>query len=437
MAVRPQITLSQKQRLALSPMMRQALSVLALPTAELTDWVAREIAENPFLLAEDGVPGNAGDRSAYDRALATSAAGESLNDELARQIAMQRLDPVTEAAALYLIGELREDGYLDTPLADLAGALDLPAAVLHGGLEALQRCEPAGIGARSLAECLELQLADAGIGRDLARAAVQWLDDFAEERWARLSRNLGQPEPVLRRLAQILRGLSARPVTRAPETAATRIPELVVERGPQDRLTVRLLPAAMPRLSVLAADRASLRGHELRALHDRAGWLISALSARSETLLRIGRHIVACQEAFFAGNHETIRPITRTEAAAALTMHLSTLGRALAGKALIAETRVYPLSIFFSRALPGAKGEVSVFDVQRRIRQMVAAEIPGAPLADDEIRTQLKNEGVDIARRTVAKYRKCMRIPSSYARRRRNGPVRDQAGDRPQGGRPK
>lgn len=433
MAVRPQITLSQKQRLGLSPMMRQALSVLALPAAELADRIGREIAENPFLVAEDGAPGDGG--LAYDHALATTAADESLSAALARQIAMQRLDPVTEAAALYLIGELREDGYLDTPLAELAEALDLPAAALHGGLEALQRCEPVGIGARSLAECLELQLADAGIDRGLARAAVQRLDDFAEECWPRLSRSLGQPEPVLRKVAQILRGLSASPVMRAPETVATRIPELVVERGPQDGLTVRLLPAAMPRLSMLAAARASLQGDELRELHDRAGWLISAIAARSETLLRVGRHIVASQEAFFAGDHDTIRPITRTEAAAALAMHPSTLGRALAGKALVAETRVYPLSIFFSRALPGAEGAVSPFDVQRRIRHLVAAENPGAPLADDDIRAQLKNEGVDMARRTVAKYRKCMRIPSSYARRRRKAPARENAGGHPQGGR--
>lgn len=431
MAVRPQITLSQKQRLTLSPAMRQALSVLALPAAELAERIAREIADNPFLVTEEVVRGDAGGGSAYDYALATSAAGQGLTDALARQIAMQRLDPVTEAAALYLIGELREDGYLDTPLAELAEALDLPASVLHGGLEALQRCEPAGIGARSLAECLELQLVDAGIERGLARAAVLRLDDFAAERWARLSRGLGQREPMLRQIARLLRGLSASPVMPPPETAGVRIPELLVERGPQNDLTVRLLPAAMPRLTVLPADRKTLGGGELRALHDRAGWLISALFARSETLLRIGRHIVATQDGFFAGNHATLRPITRSEAAAALTMHPSTLGRALAGKALIAEDRVYPLSLFFSRALPGADGAVSAFDVQRRIRQMIAAENPDAPLADDEICTQLGNEGVDMARRTVAKYRKCMRIPSSYARRRRKAP----AGAHRQGGR--
>lgn len=420
MAVRTGITLTQKQRLGLGPAMRQALSVLALPAVELAETIAREAADNPFLVVEDG-----GGGSAFDYALATSAAQEGLGDSLARQIGLQRLDPVTEAAALYLVGELREDGYLDTPLGELAELMKLPVAVLQGGLEALQRCDPAGIGARSLAECLELKLADAGIDRGLARSATLRLDDFAQERWARLSRSLGQPEAVLRRIARLLRGLTAKPVMPAPETAGVRIPELVVERDGRGGVTVRLLASAWPQVSRLPADRPTLGGSELRALHDRAGWFISALSARAETLLRIGTHIAATQQAFFAGDHATLRPLTRAEAAAALGVHPSTLGRALSGKALIAEARVYPLSHFFSQALPAGDGATSAFDVQRRIGQMVAEENPAAPLADDTIAAQLKKEGVDIARRTVTKYRKCMRIPSSYARRDRKAPGRD------------
>ncbi|MCU9848165.1 hypothetical protein OEZ60_09105 [Defluviimonas sp. WL0024] len=422
MALTARLDLAQRQRLAVSPQLRQSLAILRLPTAALAEEIAREAAENPFLTVADPGTGS----SAYDYALATTAATESLVESLHRQIALQRLGSVEQAAALYLVGELREDGYLDQPLGELADATGLPRAILEAGLAALQRCEPAGIGARTLAECLELQLAEAGLERSLARAVALRIDDFALERWARLGRELGLAPAELTRISGLLRGLSSAPVRDDRDMVAMIVPELVVETGPQGQISVVPVHSAFPRLGVLDARRDTLDTDALRALYDRASLMARGVAARSETLLRIGRFIATTQSAFFLGSHDTIRPVTRAEAAAALSMHGSTLGRALAGKALMAGNRVYPLSHFFSRALNGPDGRVSPFDVQRRMRELIAAESADAPLADEVICAQLRREGVDIARRTVAKYRKCMRIPSSFGRKRRKVSTQNQ-----------
>lgn len=415
MAMKSGMRLVQRQGIALSPMMRHSLAMLRMPTHALADEIAREAEENPFLVVEP----QDGTLPAYDYALATTAAPENLLDNLHRQIALQRLDSATEAAALYLIGELREDGYLDVSLGDLASETGAPLDVLEAGLVALQRCEPTGIGARSLAECLELQLAEAGIERGIASAAARQLDDFAGENWTKLARSLRQPLDVLERIAALLRGFGSTPVPAASGPVDIAVPELLVEEGPPGQLSVTLLAGTLPRLSAMAVARRSLETDEQRALFDHAGRMSAGLAARRETLLRIGTYIAATQSAFFLGHHETLLPVTRADAAAALAMHASTLGRALAGKALLAGNKVYPLALFFSHALPGADGGVSPFDIQRRIRSLIAAESADAPLADDRICAELRKEGVDIARRTVAKYRKCMRIPSSFGRKRR------------------
>ena len=415
MAVKPGLGLAQRQGLVLNQAMRQSLTLLRLPALAAAEAIAREADENPFLIVEHP----RGGPTAYEFALDTTAAAESLGESLCRQLAMQRLDTATEAAARHLVGELRADGYLDVALSELAAETGAPLAVLEAGLAALQTCEPAGVGARSLAECLAIRLADAGIDLPLARACAGRLDDFAEARWARLSRDLGQPQEALERIAALLRGFGSAPVHDKGGWVDALVPELAVEVEAHGRLSVTLLPGALPAVSAMAVPRGSLEGDVLRAFHDRACRMTAAVTARRETLLRIGAHIAEIQSAFFLGRHDTIRPVSRTEAAAALAMHPTTLGRALAGKALLADNQVYPLGMFFSHALPGPDGAMSPFDIQRRIRAMIATESAEAPLADDRICAQLHNEGVDIARRTVAKYRKCMRIPSSFGRKRR------------------
>ncbi len=409
--------ISARQRLGLTAQMRGQLRILALSTDLLAEEIAVESADNPFLSVE--MP-PASLPPGWDGTLDTAAAQDGLVERLSRQIGLQRLDAATEAVALYLVGELREDGYLDSPLDELAAQTGVPLALFEAGLSAIQRCEPSGVGARDLAECLALQLADHDIAPDLARRLCAHLDDLAEGRLARVARAVGIEVAEVQRLGAILRGLSPAPIL--PEDSQplqTRIPELIVETSRSGTITVAMNPAALPRIRQLPLPRRAAGNPAIDALHQRAGWLVAALAARQATLLRIGRIIAERQARFFLGGQASLVPDSRTAIARDLGLHPSTLGRAVAGKALAADGRVHPLSIFFSRSLPGPGGHVSAFDIQLRMRALISAEDSARPLADDDICTKLKDEGVDIARRTVAKYRKCMRIPSSYERRRR------------------
>lgn len=400
--------------MALTPGMRLSLGMLRLPALALWDEILREAAENPFLVLDDSLP--------LARTLPADlavAAEEGLHASLMRQIGLLRLDPPTEAAALFLAEELREDGYLDTRLEDLADQIGAPVALLEAGLAALQRCEPAGIGARNLAECLELQLAERGLDRALCRQVTLRLDDVARGRWPALSRALGITVDEVRRIADIVRTLSPRPVVERTAPPQTRFADIVVQEADRGVLTVVLARRAAPRVTLMEVGRATFESPGMRALFDRARHYLSGIAERSRTLLAVGRLVVDRQAAFFAGPDGRLAPLTRVEAARALGVHPSTLGRAVWGKGLEFAGKVHPLEMFFQRPAPGDDPALSAFDVQRRIAAIVSSEHPSAPLADEAIREHLRRGGVDIARRTVAKYRKCLRIAPSFQRRRR------------------
>lgn len=412
MPLTPGLRLSTQQRLALTPGMRQSLAILRLPALELHEEIARLAAENPFIEYRPADPSRGG------WLIDQPAAEPSLFQSLHRQLSTQRLAPDVRAAALMLVAELREDGYLDATLDEIAAETGADPALLEQALTALQGCDPPGIGARDLPECLALQLQAQGYAPALARAICAHLEDFAEARWPRLSRALGLPTEALPGIAALLPTLCPAPALPDASPALPLLAELIVESGPDGSPQVRLNGDALPRVRLSA--RVAGGTPELARAQADAGFLVAALRARATTLLRIGEHLATVQARHFAsrGNNPLL-PMTRAEAAAALSIHPSTLGRAISGKALSAFGRTLPIEGFFSHGLPGVDGAVSAHQVQRRIRALIAAEPPDAPLADDAICAQLQKEGVDIARRTVAKYRTCMRIASSFERRRR------------------
>jgi len=403
----------QTSRLGLTPAMRQSLELLRLGAADLDAVVEREAAENPFLLRlpPDGDPqvGN----------IENFAAPEpGLTERLLRQLRLQSLAHDVMAAAVFLAGELREDGYLDTPLEEVAETLGIDLPTAEAALAALQSCEPPGIGARDLAECLRLQLADAGLEPALAASVVALLDQFAAPGREALAGRLGLSEPEMRRIAALVPTLRARPVE--PESQAMQIvvPDLHVTRDASGRLEVSLHAAAVPRISLDEGALGSMRSGEIDALRASARSLCRAIRYRGMTLLRIGRLLIETQAPFFLAGPQSLVPMTRAAAAERLGLHPSTFGRAISAKAILFEGRHIPLSTFFGSSLGSGGGAVSSRAVQFRIRAMVEREDRASPLADAEIVAHLRREGVDISRRTVAKYRQWMRIPSSYARRR-------------------
>lgn len=425
MSQRTGLSLQQRQRMLLSPGLHSGLAILRMPTLDLIEAIEAEAAENPFLLHDDlrrlvAQPGS----DAFQVALETHAAVQSLVADLHLQIGAMTLAAEVRAVAEYLAGDLRDDGYLDTPLNELAGALGLPLTLIEQGLAALQSCDPAGVGARHLAECLELQLLDRGVSADLAASMVRHLDLFATEDWRGLGRALGLPLPDLQQLAQMIRNLTPHPVVQLAEPGLILFPDLRLDSDGAGGFRVRLgagLGDAV-RLNAPLLQASAEQGRRFgRDQRTRAEALLAALGFRGETLLRIGQVIAVRQHRFFALGPDHLAPLTRLEVAAELDLHPSTISRAVASKAMEVGGCILPLAMFFSNAIPAVGGgpERSAFVVQRQIARMIDTEPDGTPLTDAAICAALAATGIDIARRTVAKYRGCMRIESSFARRRR------------------
>ncbi|MGY6536615.1 MAG: RNA polymerase factor sigma-54 [Pararhodobacter sp.] len=418
MTLKPSLSPRQSQTLALTPGVRVALSVLRMNAAELDDMATAEAARNPFLLREPrrmtAQPVDAPD-------LVLPARAGSFQQSLDHQIGMMALEPGVAALARLLIGELRNDGLLDTPLSELAETWGLPITALEQALDVLQRCEPAGIGARDLRECLSLQLVDAGLSQAAAAETIAHLPLFAAGDWSAIGRRLGLAPQAARERAALLRGLSPRPVE--PQASAdappVAVPDLVLERLPGGGM--RLVPPNTPtiglRMDEALVARARREGFGADLL-TRARAVIDALAQRGQTLARIGEWLLEHQHGFLSHGPQALRPVTRVELAQALNLHPSTIGRAVAGKHILIDGMLWPLSRLFSNAMPSLDGPVSAFTLQQRIATMIGRETAGAPLSDEEIAHRLRAEGVDIARRTVAKYRQGLRIPASASRRR-------------------
>ncbi len=414
MSLSPKLGLRQRVGIGLAPSLRTSLNVLRMPLADLQAELARAAAENPYLVFRQHGPQDAG--GGADFLVETP----SLVADLRRQIGLMPLAPEVRAVAEYLAGELREDGYLDTDLDEIAAEIGIPQALAEAGLAALQDCEPAGVGARSLSECLALQLVDRGVAADLAAQVVVHLEAFVAQDWRSLRCALGLARADLEAIGALLPQLVPHPVVPSPAAASALLPDLRVTKAADGTLSVELTRLARPQLALDAALAAHTArdapGAQFRA---RAEVLIAAIAARGATLLRLGAWIVTAQAEFFSLGPDHLRPLSRAAAAADLGVHPSTVGRAVAGKAIEAEGRVYPLSRFFAAPLPQAQGPaLSGFVVRRRIARLIADEPPGTPLSDAAIRAALAAEGVDIARRTVTKYRQWMRVPSSHQRRR-------------------
>lgn len=420
MALTPSLDLRQTQRLALTPGLRQGMAVLQLSTLELWDELRRLADENPLLELDEPSAGAAG----FD--FEAAARPETLAENLCAQITLMALPSETAALARFLTGDLTEDGYLASSAETLSEELGLPLAAIEAAVEALQSCEPAGVAARNLPECLALQLIERGEPPALARAACQHLELLIEGRWTRAARLLNLPRAELERLAALIRSLPPRPAAALAESAPPAIPEISVEPDGQGGFRAVSLRDALPglRLDAALAEQAAAT-LALRPQLAAAEAVLRALRHRGRTLHDVVQVIAIRQHRFFAQGPDHMAPLTRAEIAAELGLHPSTVGRAIAGKALLFRGATHPLSMFLSQALPGA---VSAYGAQQKLRRLVVEEPEESPLSDEQLAALLQREGVDIARRTVAKYRQCMNIPSSFERkrqkaRRRTGPA--------------
>ena len=418
---------------------------LAPVTAEPHDWEGDGSTE---VVPDDGEwGGEAPARKAQDTDDEVEASDlarehESLPAHLHRQALALRLAEEDRAALRFLIESLNDDGYLEDPVEMLAATLapGLPEQqeeLVHRftvALRLLQHLDPPGVGARSLAECLVLQLqalqghCDEEARRVALAICGQPIDLLARRDIKRLAQLCQQPEAAVRAAIALITRLEPKPGRRFADVERNVVvPDVLVSRvgrGNQFRFRVQLNPDVMPRLRVHDVYAGALkqhRGEGHQALQQRlqeARWFIKNIQQRFDTILRVSNAIVERQKNFFVHGELAMRPLVLREIADELGLHESTISRVTTAKYMATPFGTYELKYFFGSALgTETGGNASSTAVRALIKQFVAAEDPKKPLSDSQISEMLKEQGIECARRTVAKYREALRIAPANLRK--------------------
>lgn len=353
----------------------------------------------------------------------------SLRDHLIEQLHMDVADPADRMIGVALIDSLDEAGRLTVEPETLADSLGTDTRHVLRVLRRLQEFDPPGLFARSLRECLALQLADRNRLDPAMDALLDHLDLVARRDFPALMEACGVDAEDLQDMLGELRALDPKPAQRFAATVAQPVvPDVLMRADPEGGWIVELNPDTLPRVLVNNRYYAQVSKGPLskedkafltESLHT-ASWLVKALNQRAHTILKVATEIVRQQAAFFDKGVQALRPLILRDIAGAIDMHESTVSRVTANKYIATPRGIFELKYFFTQAIAGTDGTDahSAEAVRHRIKALIDAEPPHGILSDDAIVTILKKEGVDIARRTVAKYREALHIPSSVQRRR-------------------
>ena len=475
--MKPRLQATLGQHLVMTPQLRQAISLLQLSAAELETEIAEAVETNPLLdwtestIAVDGESAHANGANETARAgdghetetlppadadwgpgdgetwyertgpadadddmpgAEQVAEGETLHDHLLWQLHLSPLSPRDRLIAVTLIEAIEDDGYLREPLEGIVDTLDAdfhaqPDEILTV-LHQVQRFDPAGVAARTLGECLRLQLdtlPDNTPGKALAHALANGpLERLPKVGAAGIAAELKLDLPDVETAVQLLRSLDPKPGLQigAISNDTYVAPDVVIWRQ-HGLWRVALADSMRPRISIHRGYEGMIRhasaadAHYLRGHLQEARWLLKSLEARGETLLKVMRCLLRQQAAFLEFGDSALRPLTLREVAAEIGLHESTVSRAVARKYARTPRGTIPLRSFFASGIEtGTGGEASSTAIQAMIRQLIEAENPRKPLSDARLAETLKATGVPVARRTVAKYREAMSIPSSQDR---------------------
>ena len=357
------------------------------------------------------------------------ASERTLAEHLAEQLAVAVKDARQRLIGQYLIDLIDEAGYLTAPLEDVAERLGTPLSSVEAVLAQIHRFDPPGVGARNLRECLAIQLRERNRLDPAMQALVDNLDLLARHDFSALRRLCGVDEDDLADMVGELKRLVPKPGLAFGHTAIEPVvPDILVRKGPDGGWLVELNSDSLPRLLVNQSyyahvARGRLADKDKVFLQDclqNANWLVKSLDQRARTILKVGIELVRQQDGFLAHGVEHLRPLNLRMVAEAIGMHESTVSRVTSNKYLGTSRGIFELKYFFTSSIASSEGGEahSAEAVRHRIKQMIDAERPNEILSDDSIVDLLKQAGIDIARRTVAKYRESMRIPSSVQRRR-------------------
>jgi RNA polymerase sigma-54 factor len=471
--LKPSLQLKLGQQLTMTPQLQQAIRLLQLPALELQAHIrelletnvmlepmeeaessgtfeavvtaaeqpkaAERTAESTVEVLDDGWDGHnvgpaetpwSGDDDERQQEYADGT-HESLQEHLLWQLELASLAPRELAIARAVVDAISDDGYLIETLEEIAQTLrpelECSPEEIASVLARVQSLDPAGVGARSVGECIELQLRQLDPATPGFETALQiarhHLALVAERELSLLRRELRASEEEITCALALVRSCHPRPgATVSAGSAEYVVPDVFVRRT-EHGWGVEINPATLPRVR-LNQSYASLIGRNashatMRAQLQEARWLLKSLEIRHETLMKVARSIVERQTAFLEHGEEHMRPMILKDIAEAVTMHESTISRVTSGKYMHTPRGVFELRYFFSSQVEGADGSgTSSTAIRAKIRKLVKDEDPEAPLSDGRIAELLSGEGIPVARRTVAKYREAMGIAASNERRR-------------------
>jgi len=353
----------------------------------------------------------------------------SLRDHLSEQLPLGIHDPVERLIGQHLIDMVDEAGYLHADLDQLAEKLGAPAALVEKVLATLQTFDPVGVCARSLGECLALQLKEQNRYDPQIAALLDNLDLLAAHNMTALRKAVGADMDEITDMIEEIKRLNPKPGLKFGSVQLQPVvPDVLVRAASDGSWLIELNSDTLPRVLVNRSYYAEVnrttrtekdKGYLLECLQT-ANWLVKSLDQRARTILRVAEEIVRQQDGFFTHGVQHLRPLNLKTVADAISMHESTVSRVTSNKYMATPRGIFELKYFFTSAIQSAgEGEAhSSESVRHRIRQMIDGENPRSILSDDKLVEKLKADGIDIARRTVAKYREAMRIPSSVQRRR-------------------
>lgn len=484
MAMTPRLEIRQGQALVMTPQLQQAIKLLQLSNIELQEFVESELERNPLLEREEtsieakkaeaeaqtlefesgaapaeldvSVADLAPDLSAGDLAEAggaplmdwsKAASGKSFDDlpgieetlagdvtlaeHLDAQLTQAGLSPVDRMIGSVLIDALDDWGYMRADTSDLAARIGANEADVLRVLKICQGFEPTGVMARNIPECLALQLKERGRFDPAMEKLLAHLDLLAKGHLDRLLAACGVDREDLSEMIAEVRALTPKPGAGFGGGVVQSVaPDVYVKQAPDGSWLVELNADTMPRVLMnqryyATVSKTAKREEDKQFLTEcaaNASWLVKSLDQRARTILKVAREIVRQQDAFFVHGVAQLRPLNLKTVATAIEMHESTVSRVTSNKYLACARGVFELKYFFTASINAADGGEahSAEAVRYQIKVLIDGERENDILSDDRIVEILRERGIDIARRTVAKYRESLRIPSSVERKRKN-----------------
>ena len=457
-----ELSMSMKQTQTLSPQMMQSMEILQMGSQELLEYIQDQVQENPVLEMEEKY-GKGDDTAVLQRKLEWLESTDAQNryyhqqdteddekdpisnygtvDEreenlylyVLSQLEVMDLEPELLPVGRFLVESLNQNGWLDESVEDLAEELGKPVEEVEKALAAVQSLEPAGVGARNLSECLVLQLQRRHEDSELAiRIARDYLDPLSKSRYGLIAKSLGVCQEEVRTACDLIRTLNPRPGGgfAARENLVYINPDLFVVNFP-DHFELLTNDYFFPDLNISGYYCRMLKSTEDNEVKDylmgkvrQAKWVVHSIEQRRSTLLRCAECILELQEEFFRRGPGHLKPMCLADIAQKVGVHESTVSRTVRDKYLQCASGVYPLTYFFSRSLgapaarPGTEENASSPDFAKALlKKLIGGEDKHKPLSDQKLCERMAREGCELSRRTVAKYRDELGIPSTTGRK--------------------